>query len=99
MSHDCEDDPLCEHTMTEAEAAALRGPPNLPKIPVRPLPTRFKSALQLAGRFHDLYEELAANFGYETRPETRQFRPASPNGQLMIAVCGHILQEFQGTAE
>jgi hypothetical protein len=40
LSHDCEDDPLRDHTMTEAEAAALAGPPNLPKIPVRPCPPR-----------------------------------------------------------
>jgi len=35
-------DPLCDHTMTEAEATALAGPPNgaanYPKIPVRPCP-------------------------------------------------------------
>ncbi len=33
-----DDDPLCDHTMTTAEADALRGQPNLPKIPVRSCP-------------------------------------------------------------
>ena len=45
---------------------------------------------QLARRFHDIYEQLAPNFGYETRPETRNFDPESPNGKLMIAVCGAL---------
>ncbi len=45
---------------------------------------------QLARRFHDIYEQLAPNFGYETRPETRTFDPESPNGKLMIAVCGAL---------
>ncbi len=51
--------------------------------------------LQLAGVFHDTYERLAPQFGYETRPETREFRPASPNGQLMIAVCKEILARLE----
>ena len=50
--------------------------------------------LQLAGLFHDTYERLAPSFNYETRPETRDFRPASPNGQLMIAVCAEILDHY-----
>lgn len=53
------------------------------------------SPLQLAGLFHDLYERLAPSYGYETRPETRDFRPASPNGQLMIAVCAEILKRLE----
>ncbi len=39
-----------------------------------------------AKEFHDIYEKLAPQFGYETRPDTKQFNPESPNGQLMIAV-------------
>jgi hypothetical protein len=50
--------------------------------------------LQLAARFHEAYERLAPKYGYETRPETKEFRPASPNGQLMIAVCKVILDEL-----
>jgi hypothetical protein len=49
--------------------------------------------LQLAGIFHGTYERLAPQFGYETRPDTREFRPASPNGQLMIAVCQELLDK------
>jgi hypothetical protein len=40
----------------------------------------------LARAFHDAYERLAPDFGYETREETRQFDPESPNGRLMCAV-------------
>lgn len=44
----------------------------------------------LARRFHEAYERLAPSFGYETRTETRQFDPTTPNGRLMIAVCGEV---------
>ena len=44
--------------------------------------------------FHDTYERLAPTFGYETREETRQFDPTSPNGALMIAVAGSVLREL-----
>lgn len=44
----------------------------------------------LARIFHDNYESLAPEFGYETREETRQFDPESKNGKLMIAVAGKI---------
>lgn len=48
--------------------------------------------LDLAKLFHETYERLAPDFGYTTRPETREFRPDTPNGRLMIAVCGNILK-------
>jgi hypothetical protein len=51
------------------------------------------SALALAKQFHDTYERLAPTFGYETRPETREFNPESPNGRLMIAVCKEIIEQ------
>jgi hypothetical protein len=51
--------------------------------------------LVLAAHFHEAYERLSANFGYETRPETRVFDPESPNGKLMIAVCTEILRASQ----
>lgn len=41
--------------------------------------------------FHDTYERLASSFGYETRKDTKQFDAASPNGRLMIAVCGEVV--------
>jgi hypothetical protein len=47
----------------------------------------------LARRFHETYERLAPSFGYETRTETRQFDPTTPNGRLMIAVCSELALE------
>lgn len=45
----------------------------------------------LAVRFHKVYERLAPEYGYETRKETREFDPNTPNGRLMIATCGQLL--------
>ena len=42
--------------------------------------------VDLARRFHETYERLALEFGYETRPDTKEFDPESPNGKLMVAV-------------
>jgi len=47
---------------------------------------------KLASIFHDTYEALAPAYGYETRKETRDFDPKSPNGKLMIAVCEFIIK-------
>lgn len=47
-------------------------------------------AEQMARRFHEAYERFAPQFGYTTRPETREFDPESPNGKLMIAVCAAL---------
>lgn len=47
-------------------------------------------AVDIAKAFHDEYERLAPSFGYETRADTKQFDPASPNGRLMIAVVGSV---------
>jgi hypothetical protein len=51
----------------------------------------------LANLFHDTYERLAPNYGYETRPETRKFNPRSDNGRLMIATCASILEQLRKT--
>ena len=51
------------------------------------------SALDLAIRFHETYERLAPQFGYETRLDTRAFDPTSKNGKLMVAVCAEILEQ------
>ena len=51
------------------------------------------SALALAKQFHATYERLAPEYGYETRPDTREFDPTSANGKLMIAVCQAIIQQ------
>jgi hypothetical protein len=48
--------------------------------------------LDLAKLFHETYENLAPSFGYPTRPETRDLKPDTPNGRLMIAVCEEILK-------
>ena len=48
-------------------------------------------ATDLAELFHETYELLAPDYGYETRQETRVFDPNSPNGKLMIAVSDVIL--------
>lgn len=53
------------------------------------------TAEQIAAEFHETYERLAPQFGYETREETRQFDPDSPNGKLMIAVCRAIIPVIQ----
>lgn len=52
----------------------------------------------LALKFHNTYERLAPSFGYETREDTREFKPASKNGKLMIAVCGEILGDVEKKA-
>ena len=45
------------------------------------------SAIKLAVKFHETYERLAPEFGYETRKDTKLFDASSKNGKLMIAVC------------
>lgn len=49
---------------------------------------------ELAILFHNTYERLAPNYGYETREETKRFDENSPNGKLMIAVCEVIASEY-----
>jgi hypothetical protein len=56
---------------------------------------QFESAEDLARFFHDTYEKLAPEFGYETRKETRSFDSRSANGQLMIAVCHRVLLRLE----
>lgn len=52
-------------------------------------------AEELARRFHDEYERLAPEFGYETRPESAVPWDQVPenNRALMVAVCETILTE------
>ena len=57
------------------------------------------TAAVLARRFHETYERLAPSFGYETRPDTKAFDPTSPNGRLMIAVCGEVCSALIAAAE
>jgi len=50
-------------------------------------------AYKWAREFHNLYEHKAPLFGYETKQETREFNPESPNGRLMAYVCLNIVQQ------
>lgn len=47
-------------------------------------------AIKLAVFMHETYERLAPEYGYETRTDTRTFNASTPNGKLMIAVCGEL---------
>lgn len=61
---------------------------------------------QIARAFHEAYERLAPEYGYTTRPETREFKADSANGYLMVAVVQSVrallsapLQVDQGMAK
>ena len=49
----------------------------------------------IARQFHLCYERLAPDYGYETREDTKEFDPDTPNGQLMIAVCAVVTGDMQ----
>jgi hypothetical protein len=51
----------------------------------------------LARRFHEIYEELAPQYNYETRKESAVSWDNVPenNKNLMIAVCNEICHEFK----
>jgi len=53
------------------------------------------SPLKLAVLFHDTYERLAPDYGYETKEDTRVFKAHTPNGKLMVAVCREIHSKFR----
>ncbi len=59
------------------------------------------TAEQLAQLFHETYERLAPQFGYETRKESAKPWADVPeqNKQLMIAVAGELLQHMITTIE
>lgn len=69
---------------------ALELPAGTPSALTSPSPASAGDGESLARQFHEAYERLAPQFGYETRAETRQFDPTSPNGKLMIAVCSAL---------
>jgi len=55
--------------------------------------------LELAIKFHEIYERLAPKYGYKTRPKTRSFDKTSPNGKLMIAVATEVLSTLPDAPE
>lgn len=74
-------------------------PCEFPPLPAPAAPPASPEPEKLALRFHEVYERLAPSFGYETRQETRAFDPTTPNGKLMIAVCGELLRTNEVSAE
>lgn len=48
---------------------------------------------QVARLFHQTYEKLAPYYGYETRPETREFDPNTANGRLMLHTVQNVLEQ------
>lgn len=50
---------------------------------------------QWAMLFHNTYESMAPEFGYETREDTKQFDSESPNGKLMTAVVGKFKEVIE----
>jgi len=80
----------------EAEERRLHKDPMILKHPptaATPAPLTSPEEI-MARRFHDAYEKLAPSFGYNTRQETREFDPDSPNGRLMMAVCAEVMDEL-----
>jgi hypothetical protein len=53
--------------------------------------TEHKSIEEIAKLFHETYERLAPQYGYETRADTKEFDKDSPNGKLMIAVIAELI--------
>lgn len=69
----------------------IENPPTLTTPPAASISAgEGEDAVAVARRFHETYERLAPQFGYETRAETRAFDPDSANGRLMIAVCAAL---------
>lgn len=57
----------------------------------------FTTPEKLAQRFHETYERLAPQYGYETRKDSAVPWADVPekNKKLMIAVCAEILKEIE----
>ena len=53
------------------------------------------SAIELAKRFHELYEALAPSYDYKTRKASRVPWGKLPaaNRRLMVAVCEQLIRE------
>jgi hypothetical protein len=57
-----------------------------------PLAAGESQALRVARAFHEAYERLAPQNGYETRKDTRHFDPNTANGRTMLAVVTELLR-------
>ena len=58
-----------------------------------PVDSVLPNPIWMARFFHETYERLAPQFGYETRSDTKEFDYQSPNGRLMAAVCEEFRKE------
>lgn len=56
---------------------------------------RQEEAVRIARDFHETYDRLAQEFGYETREDTKEFDEKSPNGKLMIATIKEVLSKLK----
>lgn len=50
-----------------------------------------KEILEITKRFHDTYENLSKEYGYETREDTKLFNVNSNNGMLMYATVNEVI--------
>ncbi len=50
--------------------------------------------VEFAKKFHEVYERLASDCGYETRKDTRDFNANSVNGSLMISTVREVMQPY-----
>lgn len=66
-----------------------------PEKEEHPIEAAYPDAYRLARKFHDLYEEYAPQFGYETRQDTKAFDPGSPNGRTMAKVAYEMAREIR----
>jgi len=55
----------------------------------------YPRAYRLARRFHEFYEQSAPAFGYETKKETKEFDPESPNGRLMMEEKQELIKQIK----
>src|SRR5690606_31714952 len=76
------------NTRYEQARAALAHPPVSDAAPSQTV-----TAEELARLFHETYERLAPEHGYQTRPESAKPWEQVPeqNRRLMVAVCGIVL--------
>ena len=63
------------------------------RLSIEEIEKAYPEAYRWAREFHDLYEETAPMFGYETKKETKEFDTKSPNGRLMAYVCFNSIQQ------